>query len=187
MDLEEARAALEAQQGPGARYDAPGAPTEALLMARRGTAYVARILDGFARPAWEAGGRRACVAKLSYEARHMAEALAALRGGAGRYAPPTTATVRQGASLPLHALQHFFRHSAAHLDVEWRDLGTAHWHSTLRGEGGRNIAVRDVPGWRAACLWQAALDLGPGRLRDVPAPLRESMREPCVRNGVSPQ
>lgn len=39
-----AREALKARQGKGARYDAPNAPAEDLLLARRGTAHFARKL-----------------------------------------------------------------------------------------------------------------------------------------------
>ena len=53
--LEAARAALQARQGEGARYDAATAPARDLDWARRGTAYFARMLNGLSDAALDTG------------------------------------------------------------------------------------------------------------------------------------
>ena len=45
METDEARAALKARQGKGARYDSPAAPAEALLLARLETAYFSHKIN----------------------------------------------------------------------------------------------------------------------------------------------
>ncbi len=73
-----AREALKARVGKGARFDAPNAPADDLLLARRGTAYFARKLmelsdEALYEPAAIDGLSRAyVVARLSCGAQHQA-------------------------------------------------------------------------------------------------------------------
>lgn len=169
---DDARAALAARQGEGARYDADSAPAEDLQKARLGTAYFARILNGLpdtdldAPAAREGWTRRMVIAETGYHARRMGLFIAAARVGNIPADPidPEAMEIAQGATLPPRALRHLIEHAAVHLNVEWRDLTDADWRGTLNG-----IALRDTPLMRAQVLWQNALDLNAGgRMQDVP-------------------
>lgn len=178
-----AREALRARQGAGARYAAPAAPHEDLLLARRGTAYFFRKLNELSdealfaaslKPGWT---RARVVAHVSYRARKMARLAEGLRTGVAQSAGPAagvpTADAGLGASLPARALRHLFHHSACHLDVEWRDLPGREWDTGLHVAGQGLIPARELPKLRAADLWHCALELGNGaRTSDVPQELR---------------
>jgi maleylpyruvate isomerase len=178
-----ARAALRARQGAGARYDAPNAPHDDLLMARRGNAFFARKLNELSDealfvPSLRDGWSRAhLVAHVSYTARRFALLVEAARsgtrpavsGGAG-----FEAEVARGATLPARALRSLYHHATVHLDVEWRDLSDAGWDAEVALPDGGLVAARALPRLRAALLWQAAVALGNGaRQTDLPEPLRE--------------
>lgn len=86
-DLEQAHAKLRARQGSDVRYDADAAPARALQMARRGFAYMARLVNGLdeaalwrdsARPGWT---RRRVIAVNALQAHEIAQAL---EGGTGQ-------------------------------------------------------------------------------------------------------
>ncbi|WGW04760.1 DinB family protein [Tropicibacter oceani] len=170
--MSDAVAELKARQGTGARYDAPNAPAEDLLLARRGTAYFARKLNELTDRDLDHGNRRQIIAKVSYDARALAGLMAALRGGWHAADPRREALPREiafGAALPAHALRHLFHHTEVHLNVEWRDLSAADWDRPLPGGG----IARELPLQRAKALWLAAIDLGNGgRERDMPVRLR---------------
>lgn len=180
--LEEARAALRARQGAGARYDAPTAPAAALRWARLGTAFFARLLNDLpdaallaasAVPGWT---RAHVVARIGYQARALARLAAGAASGAAQSldAPDEArrAEIDDGASLPAQALRHLYRHAAVHLDVEWRDLSAAAWDAAVMVPGPRTIAVRDTAWIRARALWLASVDLDAGgSLLDAPADL----------------
>jgi len=82
-----ARALLRERQGAGARYDAPTAPAADLLLARRGTAYFARQLNGLTDaeltgPSAIAGWARSrVVVGVAFQARWLARLAAAARLG----------------------------------------------------------------------------------------------------------
>lgn len=183
LELTGEREALRARQGLGARYDAPEAPMEALLLARRGTAYFARLLNGLkdealAENSARAGNDRATlIAEVGYHARGLTRLLSLARTGCETPEHASNAArlaeIANGATLPARALRGLFEHSAIHLDVEWRDLPGPAWDAPLRLLDGRNITARDTPMIRARAIWQAALDLDAGgRLQDVPKTLR---------------
>ncbi len=168
----EARAALIARQGAGARYDAETAPAETLAMARAGTAYFARLLNDLPDAALDAPSgragwlRRAVVAETGYHARRLGLFIGAVRAGA--MPDPTlhvpARDIASGTTLPHRGLRHLNEHAAVHLNVEWRDMADADWELNVAG-----IALRDTPHLRARLLWQNALDLNAGgRVRDVP-------------------
>ena len=178
-----AREALRHRQGPGARYDAAEAPAEALLLARRGTAYFARKLGelpdaALALPSRHSGVSRArLVAEAAYDARAWCFLLEALQAGATRplwaSAEARTERLDWGESLPPRALRSLFDHTRVHLDVTWRDLPGPFWDRIVRIDGG-DIALRATPLMRARQLWQGALALDNGaRAADLPVQLRD--------------
>lgn len=182
----DARAALRARQGPGARYDAPAAPASELALARRGTAYFARILNGlpdaaFAAPSRLPGWTRArMIAHVGYGARALARVVESVRTGADlpMYESETAraSELDLGASLPPRALRNLFRHAAVHLDVEWRDLSAVGWDGSGRGRDGAPLAVRATPRLRAREVWLHAVDLdGGGAMRDFPPDLLDRL------------
>lgn len=176
-DLARAAAALRARQGAGARYDAPEAPAEALALARRGRAYLARIVNDLddaalwrmsARPGWT---RRRVIAAAALEARALAQALEDATGQPGDRADTGEAALDLAETLPARALRHLVAHAEIHLDVVWRDLPAAAWNGRTVPDG-LDCRADETPMRHAATLWRAAMDLSAGgRLRDVPAGL----------------
>lgn len=167
----DARAALRARQGPGARYDAPAAPADDLALARRGTAYFARVLNdlpdaAFTAPSLVSGWSRAqVIAHVGYQARDLAGLVAAVRAGTEDAAAADlsqAARIDLAASLPPRALRNLFRHAAVHLDVEWRDLADAGWDAAARDTDGAPLPVRSTPWIRARTVWLSAIDLDAG-------------------------
>ncbi len=185
--LAEARAALRARQGGGARYDAANAPARDLDWARRGTAYFARLLNNLTdaeldQPSALPGLTRShVIAHIGYQARMLSEVIAWVREGHGGPYPKDLVVreddVTLGASLPARALRFLFNHSEVHLNVEWRDLADGGWNASVEDEAGRRIFLRDTPEIRARALWQHAMHLkAGGRPADIPAPLRDSVK-----------
>jgi len=177
-----ARDALRKRQGNGARYDAPDAPHDDLLLARRGTAYFARQLarlndSDLAAPSLRAGwSRRHLITHAGYHARALARLIESVRTGVRQ--PVYTcdearlAEIELGATLPARALRSLVHHAAIHLDVEWRDLQSSQWSEPLSLLDGTQITVRDTPFIRAREVWQCAIDLSNGaRAADIPPTL----------------
>lgn len=176
----DAAGALRAGQGDGARYDAPNAPAEDLLLARRGTAYFARLLNGLsdaalndesARPPLS---RRAIVAMVAYDARDQSATLAAIRTGTDLPDPVARSAAMErielASTLPAHALRALFHHSSVHVNTEWRDLTEAGWTDAraLHAHAGRPVA--ELPLLRARMIYRAATQLGAGgRASDIPS------------------
>ncbi len=151
--------------GPGARFDSDMAPGEDLLLARRGTAFFARLLNDLPDSALSADRavpglqRRHVVARIGLHAREMCKSIARIRSvgcsiGASDFAPNA---IDEYATIPAHALRNLFRHSAIHLNVVWRDLTDAEW-----GMSDLKIQISDTPLERAKVIWSAALDLSAG-------------------------
>lgn len=167
------RAELRKIQGAGARYDAAQAPAEDLLLARRGTAFLARKINELDDRALDQGTRRRTIARICYEARAHAEAIAALRagGGAGTRLPEASdQDIVEGVTLPARALRHLFHHTCVHLNVEWRDLSDSEWQLNLPD----GTPVMSLPLIRAQTVWRASLDLANGaHAADIPAKLRD--------------
>ncbi len=157
--LEDARAALRARQGAGARYDDAAAPADVLLLARQGTAFFARLLNDlpdahFAAPSARPGWSRArLISHIGYHARALALKIEAHRVGCADALADFTdeSTVSRAATLSPEALRHLFQHSSKHLDVEWRDLDAAGWTTA---------DIRATPSERACEVWQAGILLG---------------------------
>jgi len=179
-----ARAQLRARQGAGARYDDPAAPHDDLALARRGTAYFARLLanlhdrqldDLSATPGL---GRRHIIAQVGLEARLLAEAVASVRTAQGEALAfdidPTLGEVEFTATLPSQALRNLFSHSEVHLNVEWRDLASDGWAAAVIDRTGKHVSIAGTPRRRALSLWQRAFQLRAGaRQADFPTGLGE--------------
>ncbi|NSL21309.1 maleylpyruvate isomerase N-terminal domain-containing protein [Agrobacterium tumefaciens] len=184
--LEPTREALRQRQGSGARYDATSAPTRDLDLARRGTAYFARLLNGLSDAEVDAATalpgfrRRDIIANIGYHARALSEVLASMRRDVGNPLPVSIfvdeVEVRRRASQPAHALRSLVAHSSVHLNVEWRDLNNAQWDLTISDATGKTLAVRDTPRLRAEVIWLHAIYLNAGgRIEDVPKDLVHSL------------
>lgn len=173
MSTEAERAALVARQGLGARYDATEAPADSLLLARRGTAYFARLLNRLPDDALVDNPRALLVSRVGYHARGLTRLMTWARTGEETPQHPSEAArdaeVIAGSSLPARALRGLFDHAAIHLDVEWRDLPGLAWDAKLRLLDGTQITARDTPMIRARMIWRAASDLDAGARRiDLP-------------------
>jgi maleylpyruvate isomerase len=170
--LEEARAALRDRLGAGARWDAPEAPAETLGWARTGTAYFARLLNGISEadlegpslvPSWT---RRHVVAQVGYQARALTRltewAASGVRTPMYASEHQRREEIEDGATLPDRALRGLVRHSAVHLDVEWRDLSGSAWDAVVALPDGIEITARDTPWIRAREIWLRSVDLNSG-------------------------
>ena len=177
--LAEAREVLRARQGKGARYDAPEAPADALGLARRGTAYFARVLnwvedDALYAPSGVPGWTRAhVVVDVAYHARALCRQLDAAAPGevAAMYESDAARLeeIELGGVLPPRALRHLADHAAIHLDVTWRDLPGRLWVADAPDSTRRMRPLSATPAEHAALLWFGALDLAHGaRPRDLP-------------------
>ena len=183
-ELDAARRALQERQGAGARYDAPEAPTDALRLARLGTAYFARKLGELSdaalyTPCRVPGWTRAhVICDVAYQARAISRQVETAT--AGEAIPPfyddETARIGEielGATLPARALRHLFEHAAVHLNVVWRDLPGTAWDALAPDADGLPRALRATAMERARRLWRGALELDNGaRLRDLPPGLQ---------------
>jgi maleylpyruvate isomerase len=161
-------------------------PREAMLAARRGTAYFSRILNALSDEelAAPATGRRhdgrtraALVAGVALHARAMAEVFEATRIGQP-YGPHATAfdrdSVRFAATLAPSALRNLHAHTVVHLNVEWRDLPESAWQSEVAVWNARRATPTVLVGDRRRLVWSAALALDPlGRVSPLPADLRD--------------
>lgn len=181
-----ARAKLRQSQGAGARYDAASAPHDALLLARRGTAFFARKLmelsdaDLYLPSAIQGCTRARLVAEVSLSARRQAMVLEALAKRAPTELPPDLerplSDLDLAETLPPHAIRHLFRHTEAHLNVCWRDLTDAQWDMPITLPNAAAITPRRLPRHRAVQVWRTALDLGTGATtRDAPPELRDDL------------
>jgi maleylpyruvate isomerase len=169
---EEARAALRARQGAGARYDSPNAPARELAWARRGTAYFARKLNELTDdeldapsllPGWS---RRHLVAHVGYNARALSRLCEWARTGIETPMYASTSKrrteIERGATLPARALRNLFAHAEVHLNVEWRDLTDEQWNSEVRTAQGRVVPARETAWMRTREVWVHAVDLDNG-------------------------
>lgn len=186
-DQTAAEAWLRDRQGQGARYDAPTAPVNHLLLARRGTAYFARKLNEMTEAEFDAPSlvkglrRRHVVAGIGYQARKLARLVEAARKGEPGEVLTEPESINEdvefGATLPVHALRYLFQHSQVHLNVEWRDLTNAGWEMHVRSLAGELIPIASTPWIRAREIWLQALNLGcGGNIQEVPAELRKSFK-----------
>ncbi|MDQ0678479.1 maleylpyruvate isomerase [Arthrobacter pascens] len=167
-----------------ARHDQTTDPQllDALLQARRGTAFFARKLNELTDggldgpsllPGWT---RRHVVAHIGYNARAVARLVEwAATGVVTPMYPSTEVRDREisfGATLSPVALRNLFDHSAVHLNVEWRDLPEDAWHSKVRTIQGRLVAAEETVWMRTREVWVHAVDLDNGAsFTDIPEPV----------------
>ena len=187
LEEEEAFSHLRARQGAGARYDAEGAPSHDLGLARRGTAYFARLLNNLgnaelyeasAIPGWS---RAHVVAAVAYNARDITRMVEAARMDFNQIDIPSederAEEIAYAATLPAHALRNLFKHSEVHLNVEWRDLTDKNWQATLTTGCGQRIPVSQTPKMRAQAIWSRSIDLNAGgQISDFPVGLNYSLQ-----------
>jgi maleylpyruvate isomerase len=183
LEEEEAFSHLRARQGAGARYDADGSPALELTLARRGTAYFARLLNNLrdtelyqpsAVPGWS---RAHVVAAVAYHAKGLTRIVEAARLGVARVSLPSKPDREEeidfACTLPARALRNLFKHSEVHLNVEWRDLTIANWGASVWTDQTTSVHVKSTPFSRAAFIWSHAVDLNAGgQASDLPAELK---------------
>jgi maleylpyruvate isomerase len=159
---------------------------QALLQARRGTAFFARKLnelsdaelDGASLlPGWT---RRHVTAHVGYNARAIARLIewAATGVETPMYASPEARNheIEFGATLSPIALRHLFDHSAVHLNVEWRDLPEDAWHHKVRTAQGREVPATETIWMRTREVWMHAVDLDNGAtFADIPEPVLQRL------------
>jgi maleylpyruvate isomerase len=171
-----------------ARHDQTQDPAllDALLQARRGTAFFARKLnelsdadlDGASLlPGWT---RRHVVSHVGYNARAIARLIewAATGTETPMYASPEARNyeIDFGSTLSPIALRHLFDHSAVHLNVEWRDLPADAWHHKVKTAQGRIVPAEETVWMRTREVWMHAVDLDNGAtFSDIPAPVLERL------------
>ena len=159
---------------------------QALLQARRGTAFFARKLneltdaelDGDSLlPGWT---RRHVTAHIGYNARAIARLVE--WAGTGVETPMYASTeardheINFGATLSPIALRHLFDHSAVHLNVEWRDLPEDAWHHKVKTAQGRTVPAEETVWMRTREVWIHAIDLDNGAtFADIPEPVLERL------------
>jgi maleylpyruvate isomerase len=179
LEEEEAFSHLRARQGVGARYDADAAPTRELMLARRGTAYFARLLNNLGDAElydlsttsnWT---RAHVVAAVAFNARDITRVVEAARLGQGSVDMPSeqdrAEEIAYAATHPAHALRNLFKHSEVHLNVEWRDLTNENWQAILTTSVGQTIPVSETPMIRARAIWSRSIELNAGgKISDVP-------------------
>lgn len=167
-----------------ARSDQTTDPTllDALLQARRGTAFFARKLNelsdaeldhGTLLPGWT---RRHIAAHIGYNARAISRLVD--WAATGEETPMyTSKEVRDheidfGATQSPIALRNLFDHSAVHLNVEWRDLPADAWHHKVKTIQGRLVPAEETVWMRTREVWVHAVDLDNGAsFADIPAPV----------------
>ena len=171
-----------------ARHDQTTDPRlqEALLQARRGTAFFARKLNELSDadldgpsllPGWT---RRHVIAHIGYNARALARLVEWAATGVETPMYPSTEARDQeinfGATLPPIALRHLFDHSAIHLSVEWRDLPAEAWHHKIKTAQGRTVPAEETVWMRTREVWIHAIDLDNGAtFADIPEPVLERL------------
>ncbi|MCU1564544.1 MAG: maleylpyruvate isomerase family mycothiol-dependent enzyme [Arthrobacter sp.] len=171
-----------------ARHDQTTDPEllQALLQARRGTAFFARKLnelsdaelDGASLlPGWS---RRHVTAHVGYNARAIARLVEWAATGVETPMYASTAVrdheIDFGATLSPIALRSLFDHSAVHLNVEWRDLPEDAWHHKVRTIQGREVPATETIWMRTREVWMHAVDLDNGAtFADIPVPVLQRL------------
>jgi maleylpyruvate isomerase len=159
---------------------------EALLQARRGTAFFARKLNELSDteldgpsllPGWN---RRHVTAHIGYNARAIARLIE--WASTGVETPMYASTdvrdkeINFGATLSPIALRNLFDHSAVHLNVEWRDLPEHSWHHKVKTIQAREVPATETIWMRTREVWTHAVDLDNGAtFADIPVPVLEGL------------
>lgn len=171
-----------------ARHDLTTDPglQDALLQARRGTAFFARKLnelsddelDGASLlPGWS---RRHLAAHIGYNARAISRLIewAATGVETPMYSSPAARNqeIDFGATLSPIALRNLVDHAAIHLNVEWRDLPDEKWSNQVKTAQGRTVPASETVWMRTREVWLHAVDLNNGAtIADIPAPILQRL------------
>lgn len=157
--------------------DAAAAPHDALLLARRGAAFFARKLNELTDPeldgpsARDGLSRRHIVSEVCLSARTLAIAIKSVRGGLSEDEEAWQPNMPMTITLPARALRFLYTHSDIHLNVEFRDLSSSQWDTSV--DLNRPTPLYDLPMKRAQALWFGVLDLNAGALLSaLPEPIR---------------
>ncbi|MHA7292005.1 maleylpyruvate isomerase family mycothiol-dependent enzyme [Arthrobacter sp. MDT3-24] len=159
---------------------------DALLQARRGTAFFARKLNELSDdeldgpsllPGWT---RRHVTAHIGYNARAIARLIEWAGTGVETpmYSSPEARNheIEFGATLSPIALRNLFDHSAVHLNVEWRDLPADAWHHKVKTAQGRIVPAGETVWMRTREVWMHTVDLNNGAtFSDIPEPVLERL------------
>ncbi|MFD1210895.1 maleylpyruvate isomerase family mycothiol-dependent enzyme [Arthrobacter sp. GCM10027362] len=159
---------------------------EALLTARRGTAFFGRKLnelsdEDLSGPSLLPGWTRAhVIAHVGYNARAIARLMEWANTGVETpmYASARARNeeIEYGATLPPAALRHLVEHSAIHLNVEWRDTPPHAWARRVKTAQGRTVPATETVWMRTREVWVHAVDLANGAsFADIPAPVLERL------------
>jgi maleylpyruvate isomerase len=159
---------------------------DALLQARRGTAFFARKLNELSDAELDGASllagwtRRHVTAHVGYNARAIARLVewAATGVETAMYPSPEARNheISFGATLSPIALRNLFDHSAVHLNVEWRDLPADAWHNKVKTAQGRIVPAEETVWMRTREVWVHAVDLDNGAtFADIPEPVLERL------------
>ncbi|WP_167137203.1 maleylpyruvate isomerase family mycothiol-dependent enzyme [Diaminobutyricimonas sp. TR449] len=164
-----------------ARHDLATDPEllDALLVARRGTAFFGRKLNElpdaeFGEPSLLPGWTRAhVIAHVGYNARAIARLIEWANTGVETPMYESTEArgyeIEYGATLHPIALRNLYEHAAIHLNVEWRDTPQDAWTHEVRTAQGRIVPASETVWMRTREVWIHAVDLGNGaRFSDIP-------------------
>jgi maleylpyruvate isomerase len=167
-----------------AGHDLATAPEllEALLLARRGTAFFGHQLTelpdaAFAEPSLLPGWTRAhVIAHVGYNARAITRLIEWANTGVETPMYESTEArneeIEHGATLPPIALRDLYEHSAIHLNEEWQDTPPDAWSHEVRTAQGRLVPASETVWMRTREVWVHAVDLGNGAgFADIPEPV----------------
>lgn len=145
---------------------------DALLVARRGTAFFGRKLNELpdelllGDSLLEGWSRAHVIAHVGYNARALARLVEWANTGVETpmYASPEARNeeISFGATLSPVALRNLYQHSAIHLNVEWRDTPETAWKHQVKTAQGRTVPVSETVWMRTREVWLHAVDLDNG-------------------------
>jgi maleylpyruvate isomerase len=153
---------------------------DALLVARRGTAFFGRKLnelpdESLSGPSLLAGWSRAhVIAHVGYNARAIARLVEWANTGieTPMYSSPDARNeeIAFGSTLNPIALRNLYEHSAIHLNVEWRDTAEEAWSQEVKTAQGRTVPASETVWMRTREVWLHAVDLNNGAtFSEIPA------------------
>ncbi|WP_411733446.1 maleylpyruvate isomerase family mycothiol-dependent enzyme [Paeniglutamicibacter sp.] len=159
---------------------------DALLVARRGTAFFGRKLnelpdDSLSGQSLLAGWSRAhVIAHVGYNARALARLVEwAITGvETPMYSSPEARNeeIALGATLSPIALRNLYEHSAIQLNVEWRDTPEKAWSHEVKTAQGRTVPASETVWMRTREVWLHAVDLNNGAgVAEIPAVVLERL------------
>jgi maleylpyruvate isomerase len=143
-----------------------------LLLARRGTAYFSRKLNELSDEEFDAPSllpgwsRRHLIAHVGYNARAIVRLTQWAETGVEHPMYESSQArwreIEYGATLSPVALRNLSEHAAVHLNVQWRDLTDAAWHTEVRTGQGRIVPASTTVWMRTREVWLHAVDLNNG-------------------------